>query len=71
MNDRGYGKTVLLWRSHNNDQVVHAPIIHVACAITDTDEPYGAYAAAESNTFNDTNNSNSNSNSKNNNNNKK
>ena len=55
MNDRGYGKTVLLlWRSHNNDQVVHAPIIHVAGAFTDTDETYGAYVAAENNTFNNT-----------------
>ena len=60
-------KTVLLlWRSHNNDQVVHAPIIHVAGAVTDTDETYGAYVAAENNTFNNTNN-NSNSNNKNNN----
>ena len=42
MNDRGMDKTVLLllllWRSHNNDQVVHAPIIHVAGVVTDTDE---------------------------------
>ena len=46
-------KTVLiLWRSHKNDQVVHAPIIHVAGAVTDTDETYGAYVAAENNTFN-------------------
>ena len=61
----GMDKTVLLlWRSHNNDQVVHAPIIHVAGAVTDTDETYGAYVAAENNTFNNTNNnSNSNSNS--------
>ena len=60
MNDRGYGKTVLLlWRSHNNDQVVHAPIIHVAGAFTDTDETYGAYVAAENNTFNNTSNSSS------------
>ena len=50
MNDRGYGKTVLLlWRSHNDDQVVHAPIIHVAGAFTDTDETYGAYVATENN----------------------
>ena len=56
MNDRGDGKTVLLlWRSHNNDQVVHAPIIHVAGAVTDTDETYGAYVAAEKNTFKNTN----------------
>ena len=70
MNDRGYVKTVLLlWRSHNNDQVVHAPIIHVAGSVTDTDETYGAYVAAENNTYNNTYNntidssSNSNSNS--------
>ena len=47
---------LLLWRSHNNDQVVHAPIIHVAGAFTDTDETYGAYVAAENSTFNNTNN---------------
>ena len=65
MNDRGYGKTVLLlWRSHNNDQVVHAPIIHVAGAFTDTDETYGAYVAAENNTFNNTSNSSSDKNVK-------
>merc|ERR1712115_363693 len=63
MNDRGYGKTVLsLRRCHNDDQVVHAPIIHVAGAVTDTDETYGAYVAAENNTFINTSNSNSNSN---------
>ena len=59
----GMDKTVLLlllWRSHNNDQIVHVPIIHVAGAVTDTDETYGAYVAAENNTFNNTNNSNSN-----------
>ena len=43
-------KTVLLlWRSHNNDQVVHAPIIHVAGAVADTDEIYGDYVAVEDN----------------------
>ena len=52
----GVDKTVLLWRSHNNDQVVHAPIIHVAGAFTDMDETYGAYVAAENNTFNNINN---------------
>ena len=65
MNDRGYEQNILscllllfllLWRSHNNDQVVHAPIIHVAGAFTDTDETYGAYVAAENNTFNNTSN---------------
>ena len=65
MNDRGYGQTVLLlWRSHNNDQVVHAPIIHVAGALTDTDETYGAYVAAKNSSLNNINNSNSNSASK-------
>ena len=44
----------LSWRSHDNDQVVHAPIIHVAVA--DVDAAYGAYAAAENNTFNNINN---------------
>ena len=39
----GMDKTVLLlWRSHNNDQVDHAPIVHVAVAVADTDETYGA-----------------------------
>ena len=71
MNDRGYGKTVLLWRSHNNDQVVHAHIIHVAGAVTDTDESYGAYVAAENNTFNNTMNIKSNSNGNGNSNSKK
>ena len=28
------------------------PIVHVAGAVTDTDETYGAYVAAENNTFN-------------------
>ena len=56
MNDRGFGKTVLLWWSHNNDQVDHAPIVHVAVAVADTDETYGAQAAADKNTFNNTNN---------------
>ena len=57
-------KTVrLLRRSHNNDQVVQASIIHVAGAVTDTDETYGAYVAAENNTFNNTSNNSSHSNS--------
>ena len=47
MNHRGMNKTVFLWRSHNHDQVVHVPITHVAGAVTDTDETYGAYVAAE------------------------
>ena len=60
----GMDKSVLLlWRSHNNDQVVHAPIIHVAGAVTDTNKTYGAYVAAENNTFNNTCNSSSDSSS--------
>ena len=52
LNDRCMDKTILsLWRSHNNDQVVRAPIIHVAGAVTDTDDTYGAYVAAKTNTF--------------------
>ena len=39
------------------------PIIHVAGAVTDTDETYGAYVAAENNTFNNIKSSNSSSNS--------
>ena len=31
------------------------PTIHVAGAVTDTDETYGAYVAAENNTFNNIN----------------
>ena len=57
------------WRSHDIDRVVHAAIIHVAGAdagadagavagaVADTDETYGAQAAAEKNTFTNTNNS--------------
>ena len=58
MNDRGdwTKPRYLSWRSHDNDRVVHAPIVHVAVA--DVDAAYGAYAAAENNTFNNTNNSN-------------
>ena len=52
----------LLWRSHNNGQVVHATIIHLAGAVTDTDETYGGHVAAEKNTFNNASNSNRNSN---------
>ena len=36
----------------------NTPIIHVAVAVADTDETYGAYAAAENDTFNDIINSN-------------
>ena len=61
----GMDKTVLsLWQSHTDDQVVHAPIIHVAGAVTDTDETYGAYVAAENNTFNNTSNGSSEKNAK-------
>ena len=45
------------WRSHDHDQVVHAPITHVAVA--DMDATYGADVAAESNSF-DINNANKN-----------
>ncbi len=38
-------------------------ISHVAGAVPDTDETYGAYVPAENNTLNNTNNSNSNTNS--------
>ena len=30
------------WQSRGNDQVAHAPIIHVAVAVAHTDETYGA-----------------------------
>ena len=62
------------WRSHDIDRVVHAAIIHVAGAdagadagavagaVADTDETYGAQAAAEKNTFTNTNNSANNAN---------
>ena len=64
MNDRDMDKTVCVsWLSHNNDQVVHAPIIHVAGAVTDTDETHGADVAAENDTLNNIDNSNSSSNS--------
>ena len=55
----------LLWLRHNNNDTVLSipPIIHGAGAFTDTDEIYGAYVAAESNTFNITSNSNSDINS--------
>ena len=41
------------------------PIIHVAVAVADTDETYGAQAAAEKNTFTNTNNSANNANNAN------
>ena len=47
---------LLAWRSHDNGQVAHAPIFHVAVAVADTDETYGAYAAAEDDTNNTRNN---------------
>ena len=40
--------------------------IHVADAVADTDETYGAYAAAENNTFNNANGSINNANNRNN-----
>ena len=45
----------------------NTPIIHVAVAVADTDETYGAYAAAENNTFNNANGSINNANNRNNN----
>ena len=53
----GLNPTGLLeWRSHDNGQVAHTPIIHVAVtvadAVADADETYGAYAAAENNAVN-------------------
>ena len=63
MNDRGdwTKPRCLSWRSHDNDRVVHAAIIHVAVA--DMDATYGADVAAENNTF-DINNTNKNANIK-------
>ena len=54
----GMDKTVLLscW-SHDNDRVVYAPIVHVAVAVADTDETYGAQAATENDIFTNLNNS--------------
>ena len=45
MNDRGFVQNpdYLSWRSHDNDQVVHVPIIYAAVAgPADTDETFGA-----------------------------
>ena len=44
---------------------VAADTIHVADAVADTDETYGAYAAAENNTFNNANGSINNANNRN------
>ena len=41
------------------------PIIHVAVAVADTDETYGAYAAAEDDTFNNTGNNDNHANHRN------
>ena len=41
------------------------PIIHVAVAVADTDETYGAYAAAEDDTFNNTRNNDNHANRRN------
>ena len=50
------------------DNYVHVvDTIHVADAVADTDETYGAYAAAENNTFNNANGSINNANNRNNN----
>ena len=44
MNDRGVEQNpdYLSWRSHDNDRVVLAAIIHFAVAVADADETYGA-----------------------------
>ena len=43
----------------------NTPIIHVAVAVADTDETYGAYAAAEDDTFNNTRNNDNHANHRN------
>ena len=56
--------TQLSWRSH--DKYVNVvDTIYVADAVADTDEIYGAYAAAENNTFNNANGSPNNANNRN------
>ena len=43
----------------------NTPIIHVAVAVADTDETYGAYAAAEDDTFDNTRNNDNHANHRN------
>ena len=47
--------TYLSRRSRDSYVDVVVDTIHVADAVADTDETYGAYAAAENNTFNNAN----------------
>ncbi len=49
-----------------NQPIIMSPIVHVALAAADTDETYGAQAAAEKNTFTNTNNNANNANNANN-----
>ena len=66
MNDITTTSTQLSRRSR--DKYVNVvDTIHVADAVADTDETYGAYAAAENNTFNNANGSINNANNRNNN----
>ena len=50
----------------NQPGLFNPPIIHVAVAVADTDETYGAQAAAEKNTFTNANNNAINANNANN-----
>ena len=54
-------------RLRRDNYVSVVDTIHVADAVADTDETYGAYAAAENNTFNNANGSINNANNRNNN----
>ena len=56
-----------LSRLRRDNYVILVDTIHVADAVADTDETYGAYAAAENNTFNNANGSINNANNRNNN----
>ena len=56
-----------LSRLRRDNYVSVVDTIHVADAVADTDETYGAYAAAENNTFNNANGSINNANNRNNN----
>ena len=62
MNDRGMNNlSIIMAPPWSINQVCSTPpIVHVAIAVADSDETYGAYgayAAAENNTFTNTNNS--------------
>ena len=54
-------------RLRRDNYVSVVDTIHVADAVADTDETYGAYAAAENNTFNNANGNINNANNRNNN----